>query len=213
MNAFCDTKPYSQADLDALAAKENWSELWDHLGDIRPTERDQHWNTLAERTTKALFNGKGAQGKPASLESFERCFNYSQRGGYCVDVLLEQVRQFKQDSDFATKAGRLVAKRVTLPYAVPFFEIALSGKDHSLCSDDTLKQSVIAAIAVEEGQMPKSALNIAENYCWGELKNGLVESMGGGSVYYKKNACPLLMKKGVLKGLMEKYCKSLATKT
>lgn len=37
------------ADLDALAAHHSWHELGDHLMDIAPAARDQHWQALVEQ--------------------------------------------------------------------------------------------------------------------------------------------------------------------
>ena len=37
------------AELDALAASENWSELAGRLTEVKPTERDTHWNALVEQ--------------------------------------------------------------------------------------------------------------------------------------------------------------------
>jgi Caspase domain len=64
------------AELDALAAAENWSELAGRLTEVKPTERDAHWNALVEQaalgklTPLARPSGASVGERLAAIEQY-----------------------------------------------------------------------------------------------------------------------------------------------
>jgi uncharacterized caspase-like protein len=56
----------SIADLDALAAGQDWAELHDRLTDISPAARDAHWNSLVEQAALGELAAQTAPGGSAA---------------------------------------------------------------------------------------------------------------------------------------------------
>jgi Caspase domain len=143
------------ADLDALAAAQNWGELHDRLTDISPASRDAHWNGLVEQaalgelaaqstpggsTAERLaaiaryypkFSSLGTSAKflalrsKIGLEAFSRCFNESSNSFQCRDDLERFVDGAPASAELALGAAHLVGLRFNRQAAPLFYAVGL----------------------------------------------------------------------------------------
>jgi hypothetical protein len=143
------------ADLDALAAAQNWPELHDRLTDLNPAARDDHWNALVEQaaigelTPQTAPGGTYAErmtaieryypkfpslaGSPKflalrtaiGLDAFSHCFDDARDSPKCRDALERFVHVAPVSAELARGAARLVGRRLNRSTSALFFAISL----------------------------------------------------------------------------------------
>jgi hypothetical protein len=143
------------ADLDALAAARNWTELHDRLTDLNPAARDAHWNALVEQaaigelTRQATPGGSFAErmaaieryypqfpslsGSPQflalrtsiGLDAFGRCFDENRDPAKCLHALEHFAHVAPVTADLARGAAHLVGLRLNRSTSALFFSAAL----------------------------------------------------------------------------------------
>lgn len=174
------TDHYGVADLQALEKQRAWSELVGHLADIAPADRDATWQALAEESSVALLStistdhemfaalvtaddltkrfptltsSKTFMSKRAEvgLKGFETCFAHTRRGDACTERMLGFVESDPNNGELAMNAGALVTRNQTPFAAVPFYRVAIVGRETSpetakRCANDELKRAVRSGI-------------------------------------------------------------------
>jgi hypothetical protein len=143
------------ADLDALAAARNWTELHDRLTDLNPAARDAHWDVLVEQaaigelTPQTAPGGTYAEriaaieryypkfpslsGSPQflalrasiGLQAFERCFDEARDPATCRNALERFVRVAPVSADLARGAARLIGLKLNRSTSSLFFAVGL----------------------------------------------------------------------------------------
>jgi hypothetical protein len=141
---------YTMEDLTALADNESWSEILEHVEDIKPRERKQQWRELLEKAAighldalagqKKKYEGLGSaeqiltrfpilkKSKPymdkradVGLLAFEECFSNRWSGPQCVEQLREFVKADPGNDELAFKAGKVVTDVGKMWQAGPVF--------------------------------------------------------------------------------------------
>jgi hypothetical protein len=85
------------------------------------------------------------------LRGFEVCYDHSRTGAGCTERFIGFVEADASDADLAMKAGRLVIRKQNAYAGVPFFRVAVVGKENdkqtaARCADEELKRAVRSAI-------------------------------------------------------------------
>lgn len=143
------------ADLDALAAARNWTELHDRLTDLNPAARDAHWDALVEQAAVGELTPQTAQGgtyaeriaaieryypkfpslsgspqflalrASIGLQAFERCFDETRDPATCRNALERFVRVAPVSADLARGAARLIGLKLNRSTSSLFFAVGL----------------------------------------------------------------------------------------
>jgi Caspase domain len=143
------------ADLDALAAARNWTELRERLTDLNPAARDPHWEVLVEQaaigelTPQTMPGGTYAERIAAieryyprfpslsgssqflalrtsiGLQAFERCFDEAKDPAACRNALERFVRISPVSADLARGAARLIGLKLNRSTSSLFFAVGL----------------------------------------------------------------------------------------
>jgi hypothetical protein len=144
------------ADLNALAAAENWAELHDRLTELNPAARDARWNALVEQaaigelTPQTAPGGTFAEriaaieryypkfpslgGSPRflalrtsiGLDAFGRCFDERQEPAKCFTALERFVHMAPVSAELASGAARLVGLKLNRSTSAIFFAAGLN---------------------------------------------------------------------------------------
>jgi hypothetical protein len=227
-------KAYSIQDLQSLEKQESWNELFRHLKDIAPADRDATWTALAEKSAIAILSDqKDQEGRSyviemmqkefpflrksskinalmaeSALEDAEKCFGRKWGTEYCYDDLKRHVSAAKNDQQLALKAANLVQRNMIHWSALEFYVLAINqGPAKAVCQDKRLPDAVRSGLALPDGQGVKDAQSILRSHCWAELKDPVLNELAkNSSSYLWSSTCPIALEKKALSGLKEKKC-------
>ncbi len=230
-----DRKPYTLADLKALAGQHSWRELVEHLEDIAPTSRDATWRGLAQQAGlgllsqadaadglrlgeallaryPALKDSKDFMTKRAELgyAAFETCFKGKIEW---ADICGEQLKPFVEadptNAELAFRLAKLLPPRAHHHYAVPAFAIAIQKKDDARCKDPDVRLAVVSGLGLARAaneDVVAASIQLGSSVCWSALHDAIQEAMGGDATDYLKNTCPFMKQKQTLPPLLTKRC-------
>jgi hypothetical protein len=189
---YADDKKYTLQDLQVLEKSKAWPELFGHLEDVAPAQRDAAWNQLV----------------------MNACFQKEQTSPYydewCFPQLLSIVNANPANTDLAWQAGKWARQRRAQWTAVPFFHKAALKSGDPRCKDEDVSIAVLAALgqpAAKDPELIRLSQDLAFEKCWPELSAGLKKGIGEGS-YVFTNACAGMKKKGALSGIQTKRCEN-----
>ena len=137
----------------------------------------------------------------AGEHMFAKCFEATYSGEECVSMALDFVRVAGTDAATSLAVAKIVRRNQNPYVAVPFFRIALEGKDRAACGDDDLELATTAGLGLPpDYDNAKASRDIAQNVCFEELQAPIVARLTGddGGGYFKDNACAVLRAKGVV---------------
>ena len=170
-----DRKPYTMADLRALAQQQAWGELIDHLEDIPPSSRDAEWRRVAQQAGLGALSIAGRTGPSEGLwlsesllgrypvlkesrdfmskradlgyAAFDKCFRGRiEWADACGERLTPFVLADPSNADLAFRVAKLVPPPVHHWYAAPAFAVAIQKKDDPRCQDPDVRLAVIAGL-------------------------------------------------------------------
>jgi len=227
---------YSQADLDALVKTEGYVELVEHLADVTPSKRDARWDAAAEAGTvgylgtftdsvaaltatedllrrfPTLKKSKAFMQKRAEvgLPGFDGCY----RNGGMLDCNKRLANFVGDDAELAFKAGKLVILQQNAYSAAPFFRRAVTGKvpNPAACKEETLRRATLAALGLPTTDAKVADALATLDVCFADLKEPVANEMATGDSYLLQNACPTMIKKQAVGGLMKSRCEAAAAK-
>jgi hypothetical protein len=225
----CATTPAGKdpmTELRALDAQGGYTELWDTLSTVPPSERNAEWLGLAEKAGIAKLGLVKGEGEGALTLADEMLVRFptlktskafmdkrfelaltgfagsygSSRHSSGDDPWLTRVRAFGTN-EARPDAPRRVAKEVILKRlipitAFPLVKLAIEREGKAVCGDAELRQSVIDA--VEEKSWLEESKALITGTCAAELRPAVVAAISAEKASYamKKNGCALLKSLG-----------------
>lgn len=150
------------------------------------------------RKSKEFMRKRGEVGE----HMFRKCFELTYSGEECVGMALEFVKVAGTDASEKLAVAKIVSRNQNKYVAVPFFGIALKDGDKSACKDADLVATTTAGLGLPpEYDNAKGARDIAQNVCFAELEQPIVEALtkSDTSGFYRDNACAVLREKGAVK--------------
>ncbi len=125
------------------------------------------------------------------------------------DPWLDQVKAFvaadSVNQDLPGRAGELVTSRLVAQCAWPLFKTQLDRSGAAFCKNAEFKKSIVAAFV--DGVWKDQIMDVADNKCWSDVKDGLLAELEGTpSKPYKRLVCPLLKKKNALNAADTERC-------
>lgn len=225
----CATTPTARdpmTELRALDAQGGYTELWDTLSTVPPSERNAEWLGLAQRASIAklgLLKGEGEEALAladqmlvrfptlktskafmdkrfeAALAGFAASFG-SSRHSAGDDPWLTRVRAFGASEERPDAPRRVVKevifKRLVPITAFPLVKLAIEREGKAVCGDAELLQSVVDA--VEEKSWFDESKALLTGTCAAQLRPAVVAAITAEKATYagKKNACAMLKSLG-----------------
>jgi hypothetical protein len=245
--AFAQEKRWTMKDLEALESGryreegsvpgESWRELVEHLEDIPPSERDNKWGALVERSTLkyldalvaekdwagALAAAEKATGRYANLRK-SRAFMekraeigpkgydlacFSKKSG-TSDNCNEKLLAFVQ-ADRDNRPLWLEATKVVIrhfnAYVAMPFARGAVEGNPAACGEEVVQRATLAALGLPKEDSKVKDAQVAAELCFDKLKDALTTAAAKEGGYTFDNSCALLVKKGAITGLMAKKCK------
>jgi len=166
---------YARADLDALERQQSWTELVDHLQDIPPGQRDEHWQGLATEAVtgrlKALRGGRDKMKLAHQADEMTQRFSSIRSAPALVDargdILVDAIGQcatdgywsegcdwlthlFEGDAKHAVAAGH-AAGFGNRPVAMKLYGLALATDAAMVCADDGANKMMLQGLASQAG--------------------------------------------------------------
>jgi hypothetical protein len=236
-NAWAADAKYSLEDLQALQKNEGWVELVEHLGDVPPSKRNAQWEAAAEAGAVGYLGTltDASQGLTASddlikrfpplkkskafmakrndvgLAGFEACF----RGGYDLGDCNKRLTEFAgNDAELNLKAGNLVIRQIFAYNAAPYFRRAMAGKAAGAaeCKEETLQRATLAALGLPSSDAKVADAQAVTEVCFAELKEPIINELAKNDSYMQASACPMMLKKNAVAGLMKARCEAAVKK-
>lgn len=227
-------KTATMEDLEALAKEENWSELLTEATLVRPASRTPRWKELVEKAAEDRLKNHADESHPSELarlypsllkaESFKKLAGDAAVGefekctdGYahtaCTDRLVKFLEQLKPTSEVALKAGKAIGLRFNQSEGIRAYRLAIDEKNKALCSDESVKHSVLTALNIPKSDTLEWAKDIAGRFCFAEMRESVETAIDkDGTGYTATNGCAVLKGKNSLKGLRAKRCNQLLSK-
>jgi hypothetical protein len=238
-----DRKPYTMADLRALAQQQSWSELIDHLEDISPASRDAEWRGLGQQAALGALNMADQSGPinglylsegllqryPALKESrdfmskradlgtqaFARCFAKPYWES-CGERIKPFILADPTNADLGFRLGKMLPLRAKRWQAVPAFFVAIQKKDDPRCQDADVSRAVVSGLHLSRlanEDVVNESVQLASSMCWNALHAAVRDGMGDDSDDYLKNTCAFVKSREPLPPLLTKRCEAAIQKT
>lgn len=231
---FAGDKTATMEDLEALAKEGHWAELLGEASAVRPAARTPRWKELVEKAAEDRLQNHADESHPAELArvypsllkaesfrkyagdaavtEFEKCTE-----GYahtaCTDRLVKFLQQLKPTPDVALKAGKAIGLKFNQSEGIRAYRLGIDEKNKALCSDESVKYSVLSALNIPKSDTLDWAKEIAGKHCFAEMRESVESAIDkDGSGYTATNGCDVLKGKGSLKGLRAKRCNQLLSK-
>ncbi len=222
---------YGFEDLQALEQQESWEELVSHLKDIKPTERNEQWQNLAEVASigylKHVIKSEEAGNAITEASSlvarfpmlkqsptFNQLFSDQMVKAFkpCVDYNIESciadyaalVSTMQIDSTTLKTQGLSVYQHVSKTLAVPFFA-ELVKRDNQYCENSQIAYSFLYTLDLpKHGNFPL-AKSAALEHCGAKpllgFENHIIESKS-----VRRSLCPDYVKNGYVSGILKQVC-------
>lgn len=153
---FAEPQKYTMEDLKALGESQSWSELLEHVEDVRPSERKGPWKDLLDKASSGVVlqlrdQKKNAEGlatadailgrfptlkqskafmsarKEVGLGAMGECFQDQYAGQRCFEELDRFLKADPADAELAFAAGKVVVEKGRLyAGAPPYFAKAFA---------------------------------------------------------------------------------------
>lgn len=222
---------YGFDDLQALKQQESWEELVSHLKDIKPTERNEQWQSLAEVASIGYLEhvikseeAGNAIAQASSLvarfptlkqsptfnalfseqmvKAFKPCIEYNIES--CIEDYASLVSSIKIDSVTLKNQGLSVYQHVSKALAVPFF-FELVKRDHQYCENSQIAYSFLYTLDLPKHRNFELAKSAALEHCGGVplqgFENHIIESKP-----VRHSLCPDYLEKGYVSGVLKQVC-------
>jgi hypothetical protein len=191
------------AELDALAAAQDWRELRDRLADVSPTSRDAHWNSLVEQAAVGELEPLTAPGGSADerlaaleryypkfpslktsarfqelrtkigLDAFTLCFKEWEKD-QCLNDLERFVRTQPQSVQLAIGAAHLVGNKFKTARASRFYLVALNAPGgEDVCTDSELAEDLLFALRESPDDPDAQAARAITEQCVDAVKTAV----------------------------------------
>ncbi len=148
------------------------------------------------KQSRAFMAKRAEVGLKAFRYSYGR-YRHSSGDDPWIDLIKAFIAVDTLDADLPQRAGELVTSRLVAQCGWPFFKQQLDKTGTAICKNKEFKRSIVAAFV--EGDWPEQILDVADNKCWGDVKDALIAELEGKPTKpFKKVICPLLKKKGAL---------------
>jgi hypothetical protein len=187
LDASSQQKSYSLDDLKALDKTGAWDELRGHLTDVRPSQRGQQWNRIAEHACLRL---------PRDSDDYSI---YKP----CADVLTAATASEPKNKDFALRVAMFFGQTDwAKSFAVPFFARAITLPHDRACASPELSRSVRAGLmhsaTDEDKELVEQAQKLAFELCWPETRGDILVGLDRSARPYLLNICPTLKREHAL---------------
>lgn len=235
-SAFGAEDKYTMEDLRVLDKQGDYTQLIEHMNDIRPTKRNEEWQALVQRAAVKLLEQRLAANdensalivaenifesnlslqtsqefmglrRKAVIGAFTTCFQNRYSGGDCTEELRKIVNKQPVDRELAFKAGKLVRLNMNHRAAVPFFSKALKGQQNEKwCADKDVFLAVVSGMSVPEDRA-KESQELGFSMCGDSLKTKLMGNFyENHSGYAGRNYCKILSEKNMLSEFQQAFC-------
>jgi hypothetical protein len=191
--AEAQSRRYSMADLRSLARSESWSELVQHIEDVRPSARNATWKRLLKKGATEYLRSLGEQEQVVGLflaerlrtrypalrrhrpfmearadvgiEAFPLC--YRLRGYNCTEELEKFMNGDPDNHELTFRAAKVLESHTTLSKSVTFFLRAVEGSNkRAWCEDEHLGDAVVQGLSRPEEAIATAAKKLAFDLCW-----------------------------------------------
>lgn len=185
VSLLAESPKWTLADVKVAHTQKNYVELVEHILDVTPSNRDKFWALAFKDTINYQID---------SVQPGDRFLVNLDTLEFLKQVLPKE----EMDSTFLVKIGKFLRLNSNnYSVAIPWFANALNAENKStLCADEDLKLSVIAALSLPESEQAliKPALAILE-LCWDNLKGDVKSGFSDATAYYYKNVCKIYLER------------------
>ncbi|GLR02684.1 hypothetical protein [Vibrio hyugaensis] len=232
-SAYAAEERYSMEDLAALHKAQSWNELLYHANDIRPSKRDDAWQSLVADAATGAFNNYVSSGAADSAiglgqqllaeyaflsesndftQSFvktlvpaaQSCIKYSMEG--CVESYGQLLVELSPAGNVSFEEGTKVFQNVSKSLAVPFYAAAIK-QSPEYCENEKVSNALLYTLDRPSNSQFALAKEVATDGCANTVltnfENYIIESQS-----VRETLCPTYLSKGYVEGVMKKVCQS-----
>lgn len=222
---------YTFEDLRVLAEQKSWVELAEHIGDIKPSQRNEEWQGWLEQSATGSLETLAQSGKSgealhfaldlistyptlASSDSFKTtfsaqlveqaqpCVRYSAKE--CIQDYGRLLHSISIDGDVSFQEGMKVYQNVSKTLSVPFFASAAALKPE-YCENSQLAYSLLYTLDLPNNPnyelAKQTALGACGNKALTKFEDHVIESKA-----VRAALCEHYVEKDFVSGIMKQIC-------